>query len=338
MRRPMGTHRVPGMALLAVLSACRPTDSAGPTPVSPRELTPEMLTAEAAAALGADGRFRFPLPSAAPGEMSLDTAREQSLEFARYVTNNGNLRGVVEAGRGGYWTDPHLLTLCPAQDHIVRSQLGVMSVDSLPARGRVTLLRKFGPQWLLTLCGSAGEPQMTVQVALRENQVRFRSGAPVESDPGLLSAFSPQGVPFEWPDALPVSAERAARFAYDQLGARIARVPELFLRGDVNAEGVYDLQAGAARSCSRWRVILDREVGVQVAPGAPIRFTTEVYVASLTCRGTDFVPTLQVSVDEEPGTVMVTYTDFDVTPPRRHVLQVDAVSPVRFALVQAAAR
>lgn len=338
MRRPMRTHRVLSIALLHVLSACSSTESAGPTPVSPRDLTPEMVTGEAAAALGADGRFRFPLPTAAPGKMSLDTARDQSLEFAKYVTNNVLLRGVVEAGRGGYWTDPHLLTLCQTEAHSVRSQLGEISVDSLPTRGRVTLLRKFGPQWLLTLCGSAGEPQMTVQVAQHENLVRFRSGAPVESDPSLLSAFSPQGVPFEWPDALPVSAERAARFAYDQLGARIARVPELFLRGDVNTDGVYDLQAGAARSCSRWRVVLDREVGVQVAPGAPIRFTTEVYVASLTCRGTDIVPTLQLSVGEELGTVMVTYTDFDVTPPRRYALQVEAVSPVRFALVYAAAR
>lgn len=332
------THGLLWIALLQPLSACESTEAAGPLPVSPRELGPDMVTGEAAAALGIDGKFHFSLPGTAPGEIALDTARAQSLEFAKYVTNNVLLRGVVEAGRGGYWTDPHLLTLCPSQAHIVRPQLGELFVDSLPERGRVTLLRKYGPQWLFTLCGGAGEPQMTVQVAIRGNLVRFESGAPVTPDPSLLSAFSPQGVPYEWPDALPVSAERAARFAYDQLGARIARVPELFLRGDTSIDGVYDLQAGAARSCSRWRIVLDREVGVQVAPGSPVRFTTEVFVASLTCRGTDIVPTLQLPVEGEPASVLVSYTDYDVAPPKRWVMDVDAVSPVRFALVYAAAR
>jgi hypothetical protein len=323
------------LTLLPPLVACTATGTAGPDPVSPREIRPEMVTGEAALALGADGRFRFSLPAAELGEVPLDTANDQALEFAKYVTNNLLLRGVVEAGRGGYWTDPHLLDLCPDEVHYVRPQLGALPVDSLPDDLAVTPLRKFGPQWLLPLCGDDAEPQMTVQVALRANLVRFRSGQLVEPEPYLLSAFSPQGVPWQWPDALPLSAERAARFAYDQTGARIARVPELFLRGDTDSQGTYDLQAGAARNCSRWRIVLDREVSMQRGVGSPVRSTTEVYVATISCSGSDITPTLQLPIEGQVASVTVRLTDFDATPARQYALDVPVVSPIRFELVQA---
>ena len=326
------------LALALLQGGCHSTEAAGPTPVSPREVTPDMVTGVAAAALGAGGLFIMPLPASVLGQIPLDTAREQTLQFAKYVTNNLLLRGVVESGRGGYWTDPHRLVLCSHDVHFIRPQIAHPDIDSLPDQGRELLLRKFGPQWLLALCGEKGEPQMTVQVALEGNAVRFLGGLPIEPDPFLLSAFSPHGVPLDWPDALPVSAERAVRFAYDQLGARITEIPELFVRGDSDAGAAYDLQPGAARNCNRWRIALDRDVAVQRAVGAAVRMTNVVYVASYSCRGTDVAPLLQLPVEAHPTEVSVRYVDYGVSPPRTYSVRVAVASPIKFDVVHPASQ
>ena len=335
---PSGSTRTPvvGLRLLlllaAYLSCTAESTGPAPAPVSPSEVRPEMVTGAAAAALGVDGFFALELPEAGSGEVSLDTARAQALEFAKYVTNNVLLRGVVEAGRGGYWTDPHLLVRCGRDAGYVRPQLEAMQLDSLPVIGRTQLLRKFGPSWLIALCGP--EPQMTVQVALVANLTRFATGAPVEFDPYLSTAFSGHGVPLNWPDALPISAERAVRFAYDQLGARVAEVPELYVRGGLNLDGIYDLQAGSARNCNRWRIVLDRDVAVKSGPAQAVRLTREVFVSSLTCAGTDVAPLLQVPVAGQASAVRVRYVDFSISPPREYLITVASVSPIRFELTQ----
>ncbi|MGQ0764956.1 MAG: hypothetical protein ACT4OZ_04735 [Gemmatimonadota bacterium] len=323
---------------LAVVAAggCHFVDGvAAPVDVSPREIGPEMVTGSAAAAL-VGGVFILPLPAATESQLPLDTALVQAREFARYVTNNVNLRGVVEAGRGGYWVEPHRLLLCARPVSYVRPQLEPVSVDSLPVRGRNLLLRKFGPQWIIALCGSEGEPQMTVQIALEGNPVRFQGGAPVVSDPDLLSAFSPAGVPLNWPDALPLSAERAARYVFDQFGVRIAEPPQLFVRGDTSPDGTYDLQGGGARNCNRWRIVLERPVNTQRAAGDIVRMSSEIFVSSLACVGTDTRPVLQLPTGLQSSGAFVRYTDFSVAPQRTWRIPVRLVSPVRFELIEPA--
>lgn len=329
------TLRVVVCALAVATGGCHLVDGVAPVEVSPREVGPEMVTGSAAAAL-VGGVFVLPLPTTTESQVSLDTALVQAREFARFVTNNVNLRGVVEAGRGGYWVEPHRLVLCARPVTYVRPQLEPVMVDSLPERGRRLLLRKFGPQWIVALCGEKGEPQMTVQIALEGNPVRFQGGSQTGSDPDLLSAFSPAGVQLNWPDALPLSAERAVRFVYDQFGVKIEEPPELFVRGDTSPDGTYDLQGGGARNCNRWRIVLERPVPTQRAAGDIVRLSSEVFVSSLACRGTDTSPVLQLPAGLQSATAFVRYTDFSVTPQRLFSITAQIASPVRFELIQPA--
>ena len=116
--------------MVSGLLACESTSS--PVLVYEGDVTPEMVTGAALAALRPDGRLTPETATTTANQLSLQEARTQTLQFARYVTNNGLLRGVVESGRGGYWTDPHLLTICE-DAYYVHSQFG--SDQSRFARG-----------------------------------------------------------------------------------------------------------------------------------------------------------------------------------------------------------
>jgi hypothetical protein len=296
-----------------------------------------MVSGAAAAALGADGRFRFPLPVLRADQVSLATAREQALQFAKYATNNVLLRGAIENGRGGYWTDPHLLTLC-RDAYLVRSQLQSFHVDSLPASGQALLQRRVGAQWLIPFCGSKGEPQMTIQIAVEGNDIRFEKNAPVEPYQNLTAAYFGRGVPLNWPDVLPISAERAVRFAYDQLGVRIAEVPELYFRGNRDVDGVYrEFQTGAARYCNRWRIVFDRDVSLQGTVTRGPRTTREVFVGAYSCQNEDVTPLLQLPLEIQPADGTLQFFDDSVVPLKTYAIRVPIASPVHFELAQRAA-
>lgn len=323
-------QRRSGLAIAVALLGCNPERSAAPDEIL-RNVTPEMVTGAAAAALDADGYFRLPIPTLGPHQVLLAEATEQTLQFARYATNNGLLRGAIEESRGGYWTDPHLLTACPRDVYFVRSQLGAISVDTLPPSGRALLLRQFGPQWLVPLCGAMGEPQMTVQIAVDGNDIRFHANAPVEPYYALSTAYFGRGIPLGWPDALPVSAERAVRFAYDQVKVPIAEVPELFYRGSVEADGSYrGFQIGSARYCNRWRIVLDREVVWRGELTHTKTLTREVFVGSASCRGTDVTPLFQLPLTEQPTFANLEYHDNTGATLRSYYVAVPIASPVRF--------
>ena len=254
-----GLVRLLILLFLAII-ACEST-SAPRVPVYEHHVTSEMVTGAALAALRADGHFNVELPATGAGQLSLEEAQSQTLQFARYVTNNTLLRGAVEAGRGGYWTDPHLLTICADPGHYVHSQLGVIPTDTIPAKGHEFFLQRLGPQWLISLCGSENEPQMVVRAAIDGNSFRFVNGEPAEEYGGVTSAWFPGGVPLDWPDALPISRERAVRFAFETFGVRVSEVPQLLFRGDIVAGGYYDwLLISSALTCNRWRVVLESEV------------------------------------------------------------------------------
>jgi hypothetical protein len=172
--------------MVSGLLACESTSS--PVEVNRRDVTPEMVTGAALAALRPDGRFNLEVPVTSTTQVSLQEAKAQTLQFARYVTNQLLLRGVVEGERGGYWTDPHLLTIC-GDAYSVHSQLGVMAIDTISANAGQSFLRRFGPQWLVPMCGSGNEPQMTVQVAIDGNDIRFADGAPIEPYSSLTTAL-----------------------------------------------------------------------------------------------------------------------------------------------------
>jgi hypothetical protein len=318
------------VAMAIALLGCNPERAAAPAEIL-TFVAPEMVTGAAAAALGADGYFRIPIPTLGADQVQVATAREQTLQFAKYATNDILLRGVIEEGRGGYWTDPHLLTLCRRDAYFVRSQLGAISVDTLPPTGRAVLLRQFGAQWLVPLCGAMGEAQMTVQIAVDGNDIRFEANAPVQPYYSLSTAYFGRGVPLGWPDALPVSAERAVRFAFDQFQVPVAEVPELYDRGDVEADGVYRRsQIGSARYCNRWRIVFDREVSLRSDLTKTERLTREVFVGSASCRGTDVTPIFQLPLTEQPALASLEFHDDAGATLRSYYVAVPITSPVRF--------
>lgn len=319
-----------GVVLLLVsgssLLGCESTSS--PVPVYLRDVTPQMVTGAALAALGTDGRFHVAPPSTSPGQLSATEATSQSLQYARYVTNNIFLRGTVEDGRGGYWTDPHLLTACPDPLHYVRSQLGAIPSDTIPADVRQSFLQSFGPQWLIALCGSANDPQMVVQAAIEENSVRFANGEPVEEYPTTTTAWFPRGVPLNWPDALPISRERAARFAFETFGVRVSEVPDLMFRGDVLSDNRYQwFQIGSARNCNRWRVVLESGVTIRGQSSLRTQTTDTVFVGALSCSR-DVIPQIHLPLAEQPTTVLLSYLRDGLT----WVVRVPVVSPIRFEI------
>lgn len=276
---------------------------------APSELRPEMVTGTAAARLGADGRFRFPSPFLVAGQMTLATAREQTLQFAKYMTNRVLLRGIPE-GQRGRWIDPHLLVSC-ADAWFVHSQIRLLELDTFPAPVATAVRQMHGPHWLLPLCNDKGIAEMTVEVAIDDNDVVFRDNRPVRTDTfDLLAAYAPAGVPDTWSAALPISAEQAARFAWDRTGVPVAEVPELFARGAVEFEGgafSHRMRTGAARGCNRWRVVLAREVlFVGKASGTRVR-SREAWVGTRECAFLDRVPVLQVALPLQPGASWIAY-------------------------------
>ena len=308
----------------AGLLACKSTTFA-PVPVYEHNVTAEMVTGEALAALGNDGRFRVELPATHPSQLSLEEAKAQTLQFARFVTSNILLRGAVEAGRGGYWTDPHLLAICPDPAHYVHSQLGVIPRDTIPTEAHEFFLQRFGPQWLISLCGSANEPQMVVRAAIDGNAIRFENGEPAEEYPGVTNAWFPAGVPLNWPDALPISRERAARFAFETFGVRVSQVPELLFRGDIVADGHYEwLLISSALSCNRWRVVLESDVAIRGYTTFRTATTDTVYIGKASCYSSDVTPYIHLPLTDQPATVRLDYHPWTVQAP--------VVSPIRFEI------
>ena len=175
---------------------------------------------------------------------------------------------------------------------------------------------------------------MTVQVAMQGNDARFANSALVSPQSYLLTAFYARGVPLDWPDALPISLERAVRFAWDQLGARIAEVPELFARGDIDLDGTYVLKDGWARSCNRWRIVLEHDVNVRSGPAQSVRTTREVWVGSRTCARGDYVPLLQVPVANQVTDVTLLYSDLSVSPQRNYAVRTPVAAPIRFEIAE----
>lgn len=322
----------PVRALILVVPAtigllgCESTSS--PAPVYERTVTPAMVTGAAAAALRPDGRFTLERPPTTTGQISLADAGVQVLQFARYVTNNVLLRGAVEAGRGGYWTDPHLLTLCD-DVYFVRSQLGIIPPDSLSATAALSFHRRLGPQWLIALCGSAHEPQMTVQIAIDSNDIRFADGEPIEPYSSLTTAWFARGVPLNWPDALPISAERAVRFVFETFGVRIAEVPQLYFRGEMLAGGTYEwFQIGSARYCNRWRIVLEDDVTIRGSTTLNTATTNVLWIGALTCNGFDVDPNIHLPLSNQPTTVVLTYEENSL----QEQVTVPLAAPVRFEI------
>lgn len=323
--------RIPNVWPFAItgILACKSTSA--PAPVYEHRVTAEMVTGAALAALGSDGRLHLEQPSTTAPQVSLQVAQSQSREFARWVTNQLLLRGVVEEERGGYWTDPHLLTNC-RDAYFVRSQLGTTVADSVVDAAQ-SFQRRHGPQWLIPMCGSQADPQMTVQVAVNGNEIRFADGSPIQPYSSLTTAWYARGVPLNWPDPLPVSAERAVRFVWETFGVRVTEVPQLYSRGDLPIGGSYSwYQIGSSRFCNRWRVVVENDVQVRGLNSADPSTTRVLWIASVSCSQRDVDPFIHIPLPDQPAVARIDYFDESYSPSKRWVFEVPVVTPIRFEI------
>lgn len=314
--------------LLAVfgLSGCGSTEAIGYEPTS-GEVRPEMVTGAAQGALGPDGRFRLPFPTLGQGQLTLAFAREQALQFARYVTNSLTLRNVVEVQRGGVWVDPHLLVLC-SDAYYVRSQLNAFDASAVPEPGASTLQRQTGPKWLIPLCDKRNVPTMTVQLAINSNDVVFKDYKPVVDYRAMETAIYPAGIP-EWhKDALPISAERAVRYVFDQSARRIAGIPELYARGRI-VEGQYTLGwIAEVRACNLWRIQLEHPITVVRPFSLESVTTSEVFVGTSTCAPHDTAPLMLIPVASTTTRASVAWNVLEDNTPKYYRVPVTLAQPV----------
>ena len=328
--------RTLAVALISVCLACESTNApVSPASVYEHNVTAEMVTGAALAALRSDGRFNLEKPPTAESQLSLQVVQSEAHGFALWVANQGLLRGAIEGARGGYWTDPHLLTVC-RDTYFIHSQLASVVPDSL-AGGRRVFQHFYGPQWLVPMCGTKDDPQMTVQAAVNENDIRFVNGQPVPEYTWITTAWWGQGVTLNWPDPLPLSAERAVRFVWETFGVRVTDVPQLYFRAGLLSTGVYTSgdasafqRAGTARSCNRWRVKLENEVRVRGLTSQLESTTRVLWIAAFSCNGLE--PTIQIPLENQPATVTVDLYDENVTPKKRWTFEVPVVAPIRFEL------
>jgi len=318
--------RNPGSRLLLLvgLLACESTSS--PVPVFRHDVTPEMVTGAALAALKPDGHFHIDHPPTAAGDVSLEEARAQAPEYAKYLSKHF----------GGYWTgnftDPHLLTVC-GEAYFIHPQLQLAIPDSVPNLIAKTLLRLYGAQWIIQMCGPAGDPQMTVQAAIEGNDLRFANGERSDTSVALATAWTTRGVLENWPDALTISPERAVRFVWETLGVRVTEVPQLFQRGDMYFGTRYHLnRVGSAQSCHRWRVVLENEVRVRGMTSFAEVTTKVIHVGAGTCDILDVEPWLQIPSGPQPTEVLLDFLDDFEIPANLWTVRVPVISPISFEL------
>lgn len=291
------------IGLVTAASGCV-TDLIAPVPGEPAVVRAEMLTGNALAALMPDGRLFLTPPALGGGQVPAVDAWLQSIKFARYVTNDGLLRGLAESDRGR-WIDPHFLVLC-GERYFAAAQVEFTEPDTLGRKDYELLKRTFGPQWLVPLCNDRLVPEVVVQVAVDANPIRIgdKGPDPLEEHAKLITAWVARGLPDYAMTALPVTPERAVTFAWDSLGVRISEVPQLVVRGSSVPGGeqfAFHVPAGFAVYCHRWRLELEREVQLRGRTTGTTAGTREVWVSTKDCEGIDARPVLTRPLALQPA-------------------------------------
>ena len=308
-----------GRTLLVVgLLACESTSS--PAPVFRHDVTPEMVTGAALAALKPDGRFQMNPPPTTAGDVSLEQAMTQAPEYMKYFASRGNL------------TNPDLLTVC-GEAYFVHPQVRRDIPDSVPDFVARWLMRLYGPQWIIQVCGPAGDPQAAVQAAIEGNDVRFANGERSDTLAALVTAWTGGRMLDNWPDVLTISPERAVRFVWETFGVRVTEVPQLFQRGLRWAGDRYTLtRVGWARACHRWRVVLENEVRVRGMTSFAETTTNVIHVGAATCSWVDVEPWLHIPAGPQPTDVVLEFLDDFESPAILWTVRVPVVSPILFEL------
>jgi len=204
--------------LVVVGSSC--DDAAEVVRPTPPTSVAAFVTAEAAANLDTDGRVILPGPLTQPYPQITESQARGFADAYRRI-HLPHVIGVIERDRGG-GIDVGKLRSCGRAYHVEPA------IEPLPPNVLPAARRAYGPRWLITFCGSAGTPQVSVAVSAYATDLALENGRliyPVEGGEFFFVA----GIPIGQADGLPGQPESAIAWFAARTGIRISRVPHLVM-------------------------------------------------------------------------------------------------------------
>jgi len=300
------------LTLVGCAAACagRPTVAPQAVPIDRAFLIPAL-----AEAVGRDDRFVLPEPSyrgASPARA--DSIAHAAIAFQAQFAKTGGRTAISPADSA-----PGSLRPCRRHYYVLPV------IDRLPADLARFRALAFTPRWVMPFCRADGSSPVSVEVADAMPLLTVASGqfvGTVINDGGeyavLASAENEDGY-------LPLSPEKAARFAAAATGARVAAVPVAVMTHPGGLGKV------APAKCMRWLITLDRPVKLGGEYGE--YETREVYVRLRNyCFGE---PVLQVADRQQPSRGWIEYPRFGANHEIASMQRVEVAyaRPVQFDIV-----
>ncbi len=244
-----------GQVLVTVLAACSGESPTGARPMPTPSVLRASVTGFAAEAIGPNDQIQLAEFSGEENEL---TASEAVNLASVWTRNYGPMtRGWLERTHGAAINFKTLKTC--GRPLYARSAFNAPP-QSIPSPFR----RSHGPWWLVTFCDD-GSPSVSVAVSAWATELTVQAGMirfPMVSG----TEFVAIGIPLGHVGEYPMAPEMAIVMTAEQVGKRIAKVPEL----------VTPLPTDGPPQLARWRLTLETPTMARTTSGQ--RATNEVFV------------------------------------------------------------
>ncbi len=216
------------------------------------------LVGEAAAALDATGHFTLPTPIRRTTYPEISADRAGALAVA-YIGDYGHfLLPHFEMKHGGP-IDLASLRACGSPLYAATPyNAASLAQASVPTR------RLLGPYWLVSLCAASGGQVLSIAVSALATDEQLTSG-PIRLPHPASLAYFPSAIPPSLP-GLPLAPEQAAAMAARATGRRVAKVPELIMRG-----------RPFAPQLAQWKITLESTIRARGLESGATTVTQSVY-------------------------------------------------------------
>lgn len=293
------TEQVVGLLLLAGMTGCQETGSDNAEPLTYRTMA-KYVVGEAATALQANGRFKLYEPSS-PDEITREHAEAIAAawpeQFGEWIARR------LEREHGAPISMPDL-RVC-ARTYYLRSafeQLDEQLKAANPASRRL-----FGPWWLVTLCGSHNQPQLSLAVSAYSTDLRLETGR-IEMPKFGGEWFAAEGISKDVGTNFVEHPEELVRRTGGSYDRRVTQAPEL----------IAPMREDGFPNHPRWRLALDKPV---TARGREKEYLSKTELMSWRRPGGS-QQEYQVALEAQPPEVAFRYPD--------PATVTDADAPLRF--------